>query len=70
MNDGYGTTVRERMKESMGEPFIPRNRRTKPEPSWWDRHHSDVGLSLYMIVVILAGSCGVMTLDKVLQWFR
>jgi hypothetical protein len=38
--------------------------------SWWERHGEEFGLFLWMCAVTLAGSCFVMTFDKVLSWFR
>lgn len=67
--DSYGSTMREKMKESMSEPFVPLNRRKNDTlkiygerrrnglKAWWVAHHEVVGLVAWsvMILMICAG---------------
>ena len=64
----------EGVRRSMAEPFTPLNRRQpKPKstpPTFWKLHGDEIGLLCWMFAVTLAGATLVMTLDKVMAWFR
>lgn len=65
--DSYGSHVREKMKQSMAEPFVPLNKRQPksyiPLPRlerrrnlvrrWWYAHNEEVGMFLWMIVIVM-----------------
>jgi hypothetical protein len=52
----------------MEEPWKPFN--VRPKLSWWQRHHEECGMFLWILAITLASAMLILTFDGVEAWFR